>query len=175
LRNGHLVLNVEHLHPHNPSLIFTRVSGYGQTGPLAARPGYGSVCEAESGFRYINGCPDAETGGLFGPQVRPNISLGDCVAGLHAAFGAVLALLARERQGKDKRSGTTVDVSIGESVVNLVEGIIPEYDRKGKAHRVLPLLGSFLRTPTLVSQNLLRLQLQHTSSSAPTATASTTA
>lgn len=77
------------LHPHNPSLIFTRVSGYGQTGPWAPRPGYASVCEAESGFRYINGFPDLETQGLSGPPVRPNISLGDSIAGLHAAFGTV--------------------------------------------------------------------------------------
>lgn len=77
------------LHPLNPSLIFTRVSGYGQTGPWSSRPGYASVCEAESGFRYINGFPDPETGMLSGPPVRPNISLGDSVAGLHAAFGTV--------------------------------------------------------------------------------------
>ncbi|KAJ6619242.1 CoA-transferase family III domain-containing protein [Mycena sp. CBHHK59/15] len=121
------------LHPHNPDLIYTRVSGYGQTGPWAPRPGYASVCEAESGFRFINGFPDAETGGLSGPPVRPNISLGDSVAGLHAAFGTVLALL--QRQNKRKRGeagGTTVDVSILESMLNLMEGIIPEYDRKGK-------------------------------------------
>lgn len=75
----------------NPSLIFTRVSGYGQTGPWASRPGYASVCEAESGFRYINGVPDPVTGALSGPPMRPNISLGDSVAGLHAAFGTVSA------------------------------------------------------------------------------------
>ncbi|KAE9394566.1 CoA-transferase family III [Gymnopus androsaceus JB14] len=126
-------LGPEALHPHNPSLIFTRVSGYGQTGPWASLPGYASVCEAESGFRYINGLPDPDTGGLAGPPVRPNISLGDSVAGLHAAFGTVLALLAR--QGKRKRGeteGMTVDVSILESMLNLMEGIVPEYDRKGK-------------------------------------------
>jgi crotonobetainyl-CoA:carnitine CoA-transferase CaiB-like acyl-CoA transferase len=81
------------LHQHNPSLIFTRVSGYGQTGPWAPRPGYASVCEAESGFRYINGFPDAQSGGLAGPPVRPNISLGDSIAGLHAAFGTVSGLV----------------------------------------------------------------------------------
>ncbi|KAF9012729.1 CoA-transferase family III [Cyathus striatus] len=128
-------LGPEDLHPHNPSLIFTRVSGYGQTGPWAPRPGYASVCEAESGFRYINGFADPETGGLSGPPVRPNISLGDSVAGLHAAFGTVLALISRLRQ-KDSDSsaitGMTVDVSIVESMLNLMEGIIPEYDRKGK-------------------------------------------
>ncbi|KZT27133.1 CoA-transferase family III [Neolentinus lepideus HHB14362 ss-1] len=115
------------LHSHNPSLIFTRVSGYGQTGPWASRPGYASVCEAESGFRYINGFPN-ENGTLDGPPVRPNMSLGDSVAGLHAAFGTVLALLQRGKLGK----GQTVDVSIMESMLNLMEGVIPEYDRKGK-------------------------------------------
>ncbi|KAF5322039.1 hypothetical protein D9619_002132 [Psilocybe cf. subviscida] len=118
----------------NPSLIFTRVSGYGQTGPWAARPGYAAVCEAESGFRYINGFPDAKTGSLSGAPVRPNMSLGDSVAGLHAAFGTVLALLARQRQESSGATaiGKTVDVSIVESMLNLMEGVIPEYDRKNK-------------------------------------------
>ncbi|KAF9479103.1 CoA-transferase family III [Pholiota conissans] len=125
----------EDLRPHNPPLIFTRVSGYGQTGPWAQRPGYASVCEAESGFRFINGYPDAESGRLAGAPVRPNISLGDSVAGLHAAFGTVLALLSRQRQmasSNGEPQGKTVDVSIVESMLNLMEGIIPEYDRKGK-------------------------------------------
>jgi crotonobetainyl-CoA:carnitine CoA-transferase CaiB-like acyl-CoA transferase len=82
-------LGPQELHRENPSLIFTRVSGYGQTGPWASRPGYASVCEAESGFRFINGQPDPKTGLLSGPPTRPNISLGDSVAGLHAAFGTV--------------------------------------------------------------------------------------
>ncbi|THG99252.1 hypothetical protein EW026_g3071 [Hermanssonia centrifuga] len=126
-------LGPDDIHPHNPSLIFTRVSGYGQTGPWSSRPGYASVCEAESGFRYINGFPDPETGMLSGPPVRPNISLGDSVAGLHAAFGTVLALLSRKaKQTAGQPGGQTVDVSIYESMINLMEGIIPEYDRKGK-------------------------------------------
>ncbi|CAL1711667.1 unnamed protein product [Somion occarium] len=126
-------LGPKDLHPLNPSLIFTRVSGYGQNGPWSSRPGYASVCEAQSGFRYINGFPDPETGMLSGPPVRPNISLGDSVAGLHAAFGTVLALLSRQaKQAKGEPGGQTVDVSILESMINLMEGIIPEYDRKGK-------------------------------------------
>ncbi|EMD32988.1 hypothetical protein CERSUDRAFT_87690 [Gelatoporia subvermispora B] len=122
------------LHKLNPSLIFTRVSGYGQTGPWAHRPGYASVCEAESGFRYINGIPDPETGALSGEPIRPNFSLGDSVAGLHAAFGTVLALLSRKTQEAEGRSGTgkIIDASIMESMLNIMEGIIPEYDRKGK-------------------------------------------
>ncbi|KAH9935141.1 CoA-transferase family III [Epithele typhae] len=126
-------LGPDDLHPLNPSLVFTRVSGYGQTGPWSSRPGYASVCEAESGFRYINGQPDPQTGALSGPPVRPNVSLGDSVAGLHAAFGTVLALLSRKnREAQGLRGGQTVDVSIFESMINLMEGIIPEYDRKGK-------------------------------------------
>ena len=86
------------------------------------------------------GFTDLQTGGLDGPPVRPNISLGDSVAGLHAAFGTVLALLARQ---KNNGKGSTVDVSIIErwdrrltpfhtaqqrtSILNLMEGIIPEY------------------------------------------------
>ncbi|KAK7064955.1 CoA-transferase family III domain-containing protein [Favolaschia claudopus] len=121
------------IHPHNPDLIYTRVSGYGQTGPWALRPGFASVCEAESGFRFINGFPDPETGGgLHGPPVRPNISLGDSVAGLHAAFGTVLALWQRQKKkANGQAGGTTVDVSILESMLNLMEGIIPAYDRLG--------------------------------------------
>ncbi|KII95395.1 hypothetical protein PLICRDRAFT_48356 [Plicaturopsis crispa FD-325 SS-3] len=121
------------IHPENPALIYTRVSGYGQTGPWAQRPGYASVCEAESGFRYINGFPDPDTGALEGPPVRPNISLGDSIAGLHAAFGTVLALLSRhKRSTQGCPGGQTVDVSIMESMLNMMESVIPEYDRKNK-------------------------------------------
>ncbi|KAH9042890.1 L-carnitine dehydratase/bile acid-inducible protein F [Lactarius deliciosus] len=125
-------LGPDKLRPTNPGLIFTRVSGYGQTGPWSSRPGYASVCEAEAGFRLINGFPDGKTGELSGPPVRPNISLGDSVAGLTAAFGTVLALLARRaKEDRGLADGTTVDVSIMESMLNLMEGVIPEFDRKG--------------------------------------------
>ncbi|KAI6163321.1 CoA-transferase family III domain-containing protein [Pisolithus thermaeus] len=149
------------LHPLNPSLIFTRVSGYGQTGPWASRPGYASVCEAESGFRYINGNVDPKTDGHAGPPVRPNISLGDSVAGLHAAFGTVLALMSRQRsasQGKQK--GQTVDVSIMESMMNLMEGIIPEYDRKGKVE--------FVAHKSLIPDIILPFQVRGPSGSSVT-------
>ncbi|KAH8980754.1 CoA-transferase family III domain-containing protein [Lactarius hatsudake] len=125
-------LGPDKLRPTNPGLILTRVSGYGQTGPWSSRPGYASVCEAEAGFRFINGFPDGKTGELSGPPVRPNISLGDSVAGLTAAFGTVLALLARRaKEDRGASEGTTVDVSIMESMLNLMGGVIPEFDRKG--------------------------------------------
>lgn len=100
-------------------LVYTRISGYGQTGPKASLPGYASVCEAFGGLRYINGYPDR-------PPVRPNISLGDSLAGLHAAFGAVMALLARQRLGP-QAAGQVVDAAISESIFNMLEGCIPEY------------------------------------------------
>lgn len=105
-----------------PDLIYTRVSGYGQSGPYASRPGFASVCEAVGGLRYVNGFPDR-------PPVRPNLSLGDSLAGLHAVIGVLLALLARG--GVMKGAGQTVDIAIYESVFNLLEGVVPEYDGAG--------------------------------------------
>lgn len=104
----------------NPELVFTRVSGYGQTGPLANRPGYASACEAYGGFRHVNGFADR-------PPVRPNLSLGDTLAGMHAVIGILLALLGRAASGK----GQVVDVSIFESVYNMLEAVVPEYSGKG--------------------------------------------
>ena len=103
----------------NPGLIFARISGYGQTGPNSAKPGYASVTEAYSGFRYVNGFPG-------GVPVRPNLSVGDTVAGLHAVLGILLALLARK--GDQSGSGQVVDVALYEAMFNLMEGIVPEYD-----------------------------------------------
>lgn len=103
-----------------PDLIYTRVSGYGQTGPYASKPGFASVCEAIGGLRHVNGFPDR-------PPVRPNLSLGDSLAGLHAVIGVLLALMAR---GKTAR-GQVVDVAIYESVFNMLEGVVPEYDGAG--------------------------------------------
>ncbi len=103
----------------NPGLIFARISGYGQTGPNSAKPGYASVTEAYSGFRYVNGFPG-------GVPVRPNLSVGDTVAGLHAVLGILLALLARK--GDQSGGGQVVDVALYEAMFNLMEGIVPEYD-----------------------------------------------
>ena len=116
-------LGPEEVKQTNPDLIYTRISGYGQTGPYSHKPGYASVTEAYSGFRYING---------FEGDVpaRPNLSLGDSVAGLHAAMGILLALLARENRGDT--NGQVVDVALYESMFNLMEGIVPEYSGAGE-------------------------------------------
>lgn len=121
------------LYPANPSLVFTRISGYGQTGPMRSEPGFASVCEGFGGLRFINGNVDAN-GKLAGAPVRPNISLGDSLAGLHAAFGTVMALLARSKVGNGdtgSRTGQTVDVAIYEAIYNMMEGIVPAYSRTG--------------------------------------------
>ena len=116
-------LGPDDLKPVNPGLIFARISGYGQDGPYAARPGYASVCEGIGGLRYVNGVPGE-------PPVRPNLSLGDTFAGLHAAFGVLLALLDRQRRAP--HAGQTVDVALYESVFNLLEAVVPEYDGAGE-------------------------------------------
>ena len=123
-------LGPDDLRGGNPGLVYTRVSGYGQTGPLAGKPGFASVCEGFGGFRYVNGFPGQ-------PPVRPNLSLGDTLAALHAVIGVLLALVHRGRIGADAVGGSgggtgqVVDVAIYESVYNVLESIVPEYDGAG--------------------------------------------
>ena len=104
----------------NPGLIYARISGYGQTGPSAPKPGFASVCEGFGGFRYVNGFPNEA-------PVRPNLSIGDTLAGIHAALGILLAYINRTNNG----TGQIVDIAIFEAVFNLLEGVIPEYDGAG--------------------------------------------
>lgn len=107
---------------HNPGLVYARISGYGQDGPYANKPGFASVCEGISGFRYVNGFPGEA-------PVRPNLSIGDTIAGIHAALGITLALLERERSSEG--SGQVIDVALYEAMFNLMEAVIPEYDGAG--------------------------------------------
>jgi crotonobetainyl-CoA:carnitine CoA-transferase CaiB-like acyl-CoA transferase len=106
----------------NPGLIYARISGYGQTGPYASQPGFASVCEGLGGFRYINGFPG-------GPPVRPNLSMGDTLAALHAVLGILLAYV--HRQKPTGATGQVVDVAIYEAVFNMLEAVVPEYDGAG--------------------------------------------
>ncbi len=110
----------EDLKADNPGLIYTRISGYGQSGPYASKPGYASVTEGYAGFRYINGEPGKA-------PVRTNISMGDSLAAIHAALGIALALIQRFRGGE----GQVIDVALYESIFNLMEAIVPEYDGAG--------------------------------------------
>ena len=112
-----LGLGWDTLHALNPDLILVRISGYGQDGPYHDRPGFGAIGEAMGGIRYTTGSPDA-------PPARVGVSLGDTLASLHGVIGALMALLhVRSGQG----GGQVVDVSLVESVFNVMESLIPEY------------------------------------------------
>ncbi|MDH3221194.1 MAG: CoA transferase [Gammaproteobacteria bacterium] len=113
-------LGPEAFRDSNPGLVYARISGYGQDGPYAGRPGFASVCEGMSGFRYVNGHPGEA-------PVRPNLSIGDTISGIHAALGIVMALLEKKDSGK----GQVVDVALVESMFNLMEAVVPEYDGNG--------------------------------------------
>ncbi len=104
----------------NPGLVYARISGYGQDGPYASKPGFASVCEGMSGFRYVNGHPGAA-------PVRPNLSIGDTISGIHAALGIALALLEKQTSGQ----GQVIDVALVESMFNLMEAVVPEFDGNG--------------------------------------------
>ncbi len=137
----------------NPRLIMVRVTGFGQSGPYSNRAGFASVCEAMGGLRYISGYP-------VRAPVRVGVSIGDTLAGINGAMGALLALHDRHRTGV----GQQVDSSIFESVLGVMESLIPEYAIGG---HVRERSGSFL-------SGIAPLQrLSHTrwtSSSAPTRT-----
>jgi crotonobetainyl-CoA:carnitine CoA-transferase CaiB-like acyl-CoA transferase len=109
------------LEKRNSGLVYARVSGYGQSGPLSSRPGFASVCEGFGGFRHINGFPGEA-------PVRPNLSIGDTLAALHTVIGVLLAL---QERSKADGSGQVVDVAIYESVFNMLESVVPEYDGAG--------------------------------------------
>jgi crotonobetainyl-CoA:carnitine CoA-transferase CaiB-like acyl-CoA transferase len=110
------------LRKDNPGLIYTRVSGYGQDGPNSSKLGYASVCEGFGGFRYLNGFPDR-------PSVRPNLSMGDTLAALHAALGILMACVSK--QNDPEHRGQEIDVAIYEAVFSMLESVVPEYDRSG--------------------------------------------
>jgi formyl-CoA transferase len=104
----------------NPRLILVRVSGYGQTGPYSQRAGYGGIGEAMGGLRYIVGEPDR-------PPSRVGISIGDSLAAVHACMGTLAALHHRERTGV----GQVIDAAIYESVLNMMESLVTEFDQLG--------------------------------------------
>ena len=118
------------LHAMKPELIITRVSGYGQTGPYADRPGYGAIGEAMGGIRAVIGEPDR-------PPARAGISLGDTMAATFACVGTLVALHVRERTGR----GQVVDSALYEAVLGIMESLIPEYVIAG---HVRPRTGAIL-------------------------------
>lgn len=104
----------------NPGLVMVRISGYGQTGPYASRPGFGVIGEAMGGLRHVTGTPDR-------PPSRVGVSIGDTLSALYGVIGALAALEHRRASG----SGQVVDVALYESVFSVMESMLSEFDAFG--------------------------------------------
>ena len=113
-----LGLGWEALSAENPGLVMLRLSGFGQSGPLAAQPGFGAIGESMGGLRYVTGFPDR-------PPVKTGISIGDSIAALWGVIGAMMALRHREVNGG---RGQVVDVALYEAVFAMMESLVPEFD-----------------------------------------------
>ena len=121
-------LSPEVLNAANPDLVITRISAFGQTGPLSERPGFAAVAEAFSGFRNLVGDPDRA-------PVRVGVSIGDSIAGLYAAFGSVMALFQRETRRGAAASvplgERVIDVALHEAMFSMMESLIPDLGAYG--------------------------------------------
>ncbi len=113
-----LGLGWETLSALNPGLVMVRLSGFGQTGPMASQPGFGAIGESMGGLRYVTGFADR-------PPVKTGISIGDSIAALWGALGALMALRHREVKGG---AGQVVDVALYEAVFAMMESLVPEFD-----------------------------------------------
>ncbi len=103
-----------------PRLIIARMSGYGQDGPYSGRAGFGGIGEAMGGWRYVVGDPDR-------PPARMGVSIGDTLCATYGCMGVLAALHSREKTGK----GQVVDTALYEAVLQVMEGLVPEYDHNG--------------------------------------------
>lgn len=115
-----LGLGYDELSKNNPGLILVRISGYGQTGPQSANAGYGAICEAFAGVRHMTGDPDR-------PPARVALAMTDYMTAIFAAYGAVMALLQREKTGR----GQVIDAALYETAFTMMEAWVPAYDRLG--------------------------------------------
>lgn len=119
-------LDMATLHQHNPHLIVLRLTGFGQTGPYAQRPGFARIFEAMSGLTYITGEPDR-------PPQHTNYPLGDAIAGLFGAFAIATALAQRNALPIEQRCGTEIDLSATEALFRLLDPLAAEWRFKGEA------------------------------------------
>lgn len=113
----------------NPDLVVARISAFGQSGPLAERPGFAAVAEAFGGLRELVGEADR-------PPSRVGVSIGDSIAGLYAAFGLVMCLLQRDRavtagHTPPRPTEQHVDVALHEAVFSMMESLVPDYSAYG--------------------------------------------
>ena len=135
-------LGYEDLKKINPRIIMIRVSGYGQTGPDTGKAGYGSIGEAMGGMRNLAGDPS-------NPPSRVGLSIGDSLAATYATIGALMALRHLDQTGE----GQVVDSSIYESVLAMMESVVPEYTQDGyvreRTGSILPKIAPSNAYPTL--------------------------
>ncbi|MBI09692.1 MAG: carnitine dehydratase [Rhodospirillaceae bacterium] len=104
-------------------LVIAHVSGYGQDGPYRDKAAFGVIGESVGGLRHLS---DHAPGMTDLPPVRVGVSIGDSIAGLYAAFGVMAALWQRDRRDGDSRA-RSLDVALSESVLSMMEGMLPEY------------------------------------------------
>lgn len=117
---GRLGLGADVLKARNARLVTVHISGYGQTGPYRDRPGYGAICEAIAGVRYLTGDPDR-------PPARCALALTDYLTAVYAAFGAMMALYERTQSGM----GQEIDAALYESAFSQMEGPVTAYEPTG--------------------------------------------
>lgn len=113
-------LGYEDLSRVNPRIVLTRVTGFGQLGPRASEPAFGTIAEAMSGFAHSTGQPD-------GPPTLPPLALADNIAGMAAAIATLTALHARQRTGR----GQMVDLAIIEPILSVLGPQVTVYDQLG--------------------------------------------
>lgn len=113
-------LGPDSLAADNEGLVVLRITGWGQEGPYASRPGFGTLVEAFSGFAYINGWEDR-------PPTLPPFGLADSMAGFVGAFGVLAALRAREHTGR----GQVIDLALYEPMMTALGAMMMEYDQLG--------------------------------------------
>lgn len=114
-------LGWETLKAVNPRLVMVRISGYGQTGPYAGRPGFGRIANAFGGLSFLAGYPDR-------PPVTPgSATIPDYLAGIYGAFGALLALRSRDLTGV----GQVVDLGLYEPVFRILDELAPAFQSRG--------------------------------------------
>jgi formyl-CoA transferase len=111
----------EELFAINPGVVILRVTGYGQTGPYASRPGFGTLAEAMSGFAHF-------VGEVGGPPTLPPFPLADGNSGLTGAYSILIALRARDNNGG---LGQVIDLSLYEPIMKLMEPFMLDYDQLG--------------------------------------------
>jgi formyl-CoA transferase len=121
-------LGAEALRAARPDLVIAHISGYGQNGPDRDRAAFGVIGEAIGGLRHLCNHPPEITDL---PPVRVGISIGDSLAGLYAAFGIMAAVWTRDRSAGGDGQGRTLDVALTDSILSMMEGMLPEYGALG--------------------------------------------